>query len=235
MLSGLNIAAMTETLGERCRRLRESRGWSQEEVVKGVPGMSASALSQLENGRTYGVRPQNLIDLARRFNLTPEELVEGEVELLTPKTAARRQVRRDGLLREVPIVGHAVANPTDEGYFDDMGFPPGAGDEMLPWPTKDPNAYALRVKGDSMQPRIRPGELIVAEPGAAVGSGDDVVVRTRSGRKMVKQLLFQRGNEVTLGSINTAHRPTSISLEEIESMHRIAAIVPRGALVRDDS
>lgn len=136
-------------------------------------------------------------------------------------------------LKRIPVIGFAVATPDEDGYFDDMGFPPGAGETYLRWPTRDPNAYALRVKNDSMAPRIRPGELIVIEPGTNVNSGDDVLVKTRKGRKMVKQLLYQRGGEATLGSINSAHKTLTISIAEIESMHFIGAIVPRGADIEE--
>jgi phage repressor protein C with HTH and peptisase S24 domain len=139
-----------------------------------------------------------------------------------------------GGLRDVPVIGFAIANPIEDGYFDDMGFPPGAGEGYIPWRTTDPNAYALRVRGDSMQPRIRPGELVVVEPSKAVMPGNDVVVRTRDGRKMVKQLLYQRGGAVTLGSINQSHKQLTISVEEIESMHFIAATLPPSISMKED-
>lgn len=137
--------------------------------------------------------------------------------------------------RDIPIVGHAIATPDQDGFFENMGFPPGAGDGYLPWQTNDPNAYALRVKGDSMQPRIRPGELIVVEPNSKVSPGDDVVVHCRNGRKMVKQLLIQRLAEVILGSINQAHQQTTLSLEDVEAIHFITAIVPRNANVKHET
>lgn len=151
-------------------------------------------------------------------------LISGTREVATTS----RSRSKEPALRDIPIIGFAVASPEDDGYFDDMGFPAGVGESYIPWPTRDPNAYALRVKNDSMTPRIRPGEIIVVEPGASVSPGDDVLVRTRAGRKMVKQLLFRRGEEVTLGSINIAHKQVTLGAEEIESIHLIGGIVPRG-------
>lgn len=136
-------------------------------------------------------------------------------------------------IRDIPVVGHAIANPIEDGYFDDMGLPQGIGDGYVPWATKDVNAYGVRVKGDSMQPRFRAGEIVIVEPGAAVIPGDDVIVRTRDGRKMVKRLLFQRGRELALGSINDRHPTLTISLDEIESMHHIAGSVQRGTSTKD--
>lgn len=211
-----------ETFGERVRRLREALNLNQRELAASVPGMSESAISQLENGVTKGVKPQNLIDLARALRTTPEELVEGN------GTAAARVLfaREPGYgMKDVPIVGFAIATPHTDGFFDDMGFPPGSGEGYVQWPTRDPNAYALRVRGDSMEPRFRPGELIIVEPGAAVIPGNDVLVRTKDGRKMVKRLLFRRGGDVTLGSINDAHKPITISIEEIEPMQLVVGSV----------
>jgi phage repressor protein C with HTH and peptisase S24 domain len=198
--------------------------------------MTASALSQLEGGQTKGVKPENLIALARRLGISPEELVTGQARNNLPKSGVnlRETPRAYRSFRDVPIVGNVIATPEGDGFFDDMGFPPGAGEAYLPWPTRDPNAYALRVKGDSMQPRIRPGEMLVVEPSVRAEPGADVVVRTRDGRKMVKQLLFRRGKEVTLGSVNIAHKQVTISVEEIESMHVVSAIVPRGANTKED-
>jgi phage repressor protein C with HTH and peptisase S24 domain len=67
---------------------------------------------------------------------------------------------------------------------------------------------------------------LVVQPATQVLPGHDVVVRTKDGRKMVKQLLYQRSGEVTLGSINQAHKQLTLSVEQIESMHYVAAIAP---------
>jgi phage repressor protein C with HTH and peptisase S24 domain len=130
------------------------------------------------------------------------------------------------------VIGFAIATPDQDGYFDDMGLEPGASSEFVPWPTRDKNAYALRVRGDSMQSRIRPGEIIVVEPNTEAMPGQDVVIRTKSGRKMVKRLLFKRGDEITLGSINDAYKPVTISVAEIESVHLVAAIV-QGSMAKE--
>ena len=50
----------------------------------------------------------------------------------------------------------------------------------------DKDAYALKVKGDSMWPRIQSGEYVVVEPNTVVRSGDEVFVRTVEGKNMVK-------------------------------------------------
>jgi phage repressor protein C with HTH and peptisase S24 domain len=235
MLSSLKLRPMKETMGERARRRREAMKLTQEQVTAQVPGMSASALSQFENGISKGLRPENLVDLARVLGMTAEELVEGDgdenVHDRRPKTAAMKR-RGSIAMRDVPIVGFAVATPEEDGFFDDMGFPTGAGEAYIPWPTSDPDAYAVRVKNDSMSPRIRAGEVIVVSPRTTPSPGDDVLVRLRNGRKMVKELLYQRGGAVTFGSINQAYKPVTVSLEEIESIQFIEGRA-RGAMTKE--
>lgn len=214
---------LVETLGARVRRLRLALNLKQGDLASLVPGMSASAISQLENNLTKEPKGKNLVALAKALQTNADDLLDGTVGPVNPFV---------GGVPLVPIIGFAIATPEDDGYFSDGDYP---GEGYIPWPTRDPNAYALRVKGDSMQPRIRPGELIIVEPNVRVSPGDDVVVRTISGRRMVKQLLLQRAGEITLGSINQAHQQTTISLVDVESMQFVCAIVPRGASVHEIS
>lgn len=134
--------------------------------------------------------------------------------------------------RFVAIVGIGQGGP--DGYISIDDYPAGQGDGEIFTYSPDPNAYAIRVRGDSMRPRIKSGEYIVAEPSNEAMPGDDVVVKLRSEKAMVKELLWQRDGEVSLGSINASVPPITIPLDEIVSIHRVAAIVPRGsALIRE--
>jgi phage repressor protein C with HTH and peptisase S24 domain len=220
-----------ETFGQRLKRLRTAAGKSRLELAEYV-GITRTSITLLENGQSGSMKGKNLLRAAEFLDVTPEALEFGEggdrvgETPGTYKTTARRALRKPAAVRNVPVIGFAIATPDQDGYFDDAGYPPGAGEGYVPWPTRDANAYALRVRGDSMQPRIRPGEVILVEPGTNISPGSDVVVRCKDGRKMVKQLLFQRGQEVTLGSINIAHRQVTLDVSEIESMHYVSAIVP---------
>lgn len=70
----------------------------------------------------------------------------------------------------------------------------------------------------------RAGEVVIAEPNAEPLPGDDVVITLKDGRKMVKQLLYTRGEHVALGSINESHPIITIHLSEIEKIHRVAGV-----------
>lgn len=134
-------------------------------------------------------------------------------------------------VRLVPVIGTAVATPNAGGYFTDGDLPPGASDEFVPFPSRDDQAYAVRVRGDSMTPRIRPGDLIVLEPNMAASPGDDVLVKLADGRKMVKQLLFKRAGHFHFASVNGAHELLTVAVEDVDAVHKIAAIVASGASI----
>jgi len=129
--------------------------------------------------------------------------------------------------RLVPVVGH-VKGGTD-GYLEEMQFPPGYGEGFVEFWTKDSAAYALRVKGDSMHPRYRAGEFIVVTPSIEAQPGRDVVVKLKDGRKLLKLLNWVRSDEIQLLSINDGYAPTTLSADEIESIHRVAGGVPQDA------
>ena len=52
----------------------------------------------------------------------------------------------------------------------------------------DEHAYALEISGDAMKPAYRDGDIIVVSPGTPIRRGDRVVVKTRAGEVMVREL-----------------------------------------------
>ena len=103
----------------------------------------------------------------------------------------------------------------DDGYLDELQYPVGHGDGYVDYPATDPQAYALRVRGDSMYPRYKAGEFIVVEPSLEAQPGDDVVVSLKDGRKLLKELNWVRDGEVQLLSSNNHFGPMTIPLEDV--------------------
>lgn len=163
-----------------------------------------------------------LKQIADFFKLSVQELVE--TDLL--RTAGSQSVdpTKVGTLRftEVPVVGGAQLG--NGGHWTNLQYPVGYGDGYISWPTRDPDAYALRCTGDSMKPRIKDGEYVVIEPNHQFLPGDEVLVVTKDERAMVKTFLYERDGEVMVMSINEEHLPIRFSLSEIESIHYVAGI-----------
>jgi phage repressor protein C with HTH and peptisase S24 domain len=122
--------------------------------------------------------------------------------------------------RRVPLIGLAQAG--GEGYFDDGGYPVGGSwDEVSLPDISDPNAYALEISGESMEPVFRDGDLVIVSPSAPIRRGDRVVVRTVGGQVMAKQLARRSARRVELKSLNPEHPDYSFDLTDVNWMHRI--------------
>jgi phage repressor protein C with HTH and peptisase S24 domain len=120
----------------------------------------------------------------------------------------------------LPLIGLAQAG--NEGFFDDGGYPAGAGWDEVELPSvADANAYALSGTGDSMLPVYRPGDTILVSPAAPVRQGDRVVARVKSGAVMAKLLLRRTASRAELASLNPEYPDLSFPAAEIMWMHRI--------------
>ncbi len=72
-----------------------------------------------------------------------------------------------------------------------------------------------------MEPVFRDGDLVVVSPAAPIRRGDRVVVRTRRGEVMAKQLPRRSARRVELRSLNPAHPDYTFELDEVAWIHRI--------------
>lgn len=123
-------------------------------------------------------------------------------------------------LRGVPLLGFAEAGAG--GYFDDGGFPNGSGWDEIAFPAlNDEHAYALEVSGQSMEPAYRDGDVIIVSPAAPIRRGDRVVVKTRSGEVMAKELKRTTAKTVELKSLNSQHGERTIASNDVLWIARI--------------
>ena len=217
--SGDRIAGMKT--GERIRAIRKAKGLKISEVESRA-GLSEGNLSRVERGHQW-LSEEKLFALANALGVKVSDFFIPESD--DYYNAGEALELKQG--RYVAIVGTAQGGP--DGYISICDFMPGDGDGYIYTYSSDPGAYGIRVRGDSMRPRIKSGEYIVAEPNVQALPGDDVVVRRTDGRALVKELLWIRDDEVSFGSINNGVPPITVPLAEIQSIHRVAAIVPRGS------
>jgi len=122
--------------------------------------------------------------------------------------------------RGLPLLGFAEAGAG--GYFEDGGFPAGTGWDEIAFPAvNDEHAYALAVSGQSMEPAYRNGDIIIVSPAAPVRRGDRVVVKTRSGEVMAKELKRQSAKSIELKSLNAEHPDRTLAATDVLWMARI--------------
>jgi phage repressor protein C with HTH and peptisase S24 domain len=124
------------------------------------------------------------------------------------------------VVQSVPLLGFAQAGAG--GYFTDGGFPVGRGWDEVGLPSvNDEHAYALEIAGDSMKPAYRDGDVIVVSPGAQVRKGDRVVVKTKDGEVMVKELKRRTAKTLELSSLNPNHVDRVLQASDVDWIARI--------------
>jgi phage repressor protein C with HTH and peptisase S24 domain len=122
--------------------------------------------------------------------------------------------------QRIPLIGMAQAG--SGGFFDDAGFPVGGGWEEIAFPNVlDENAYALEISGDSMQPLYRDGDVIIVSPASSVRRGDRVVVKTKEGEVLAKELKRKTARTLELKSLNAEHPDRTFDLDQIAWMARV--------------
>ncbi|HGM5018389.1 TPA: helix-turn-helix transcriptional regulator [Pseudomonas aeruginosa] len=178
-------------------------------------GYVGGMLPNAKNQRSFG--ESNARDFEHRLGLPAGWLDTPQGE--TP-SSFQEALPLERKFRRTRIVGTAQLGP--EGYWDAMTV----ADGWLDVPTNDPDAYSLRVKGDSMAPAIRNGWAVWCEPNHALVPGEYVVVRRTNGECMVKELLYENRSEVSLMAVNANYGRLTIPRDEIEQIHYVGGIVP---------
>jgi phage repressor protein C with HTH and peptisase S24 domain len=122
--------------------------------------------------------------------------------------------------RGVPLLGFAEAG--SGGYFDDGGFPAGTGWDEIAFPAlSDEHAYALEVSGQSMEPAYRDGDVVIVSPAGPIRRGDRVVVKTKAGEVMAKELKRTTAKFIELKSLNTQHPDRTVATTDVLWIARI--------------
>jgi len=205
--------------------------WRALDTLAAEYGLSASGLAKRSglDATTFNPSKRRMPDGRARWPSTESiakvlDATGASLEAFTALVSGARAVTSSGsarsATRRVPLIGLAQAG--GEGFFDDGGYPVGGGwDEVSLPEIGDPNAYALEISGDSMEPVYRDGDLVIVSPSAPIRRGDRVVARTNGGEVMAKQLARRSARRVELKSLNPAHPDYSFDLSEIAWLHRI--------------
>jgi phage repressor protein C with HTH and peptisase S24 domain len=72
-----------------------------------------------------------------------------------------------------------------------------------------------------MRPAYRNGDVIIVSPSAAVRKGDRVVVKTRDGEVLVKELKRKTAKSVELKSLSAEHRERTLARSDVVWVARI--------------
>lgn len=152
----------------------------------------------------------------------------GELKRLIERIDPERPAPVD-LPFEVPLI-----NKVSAGYpqgFTDMGYPARMADEYVRCPDlHDPDAFAARVVGDSMEPEYREGDIVIFSPARPITDGDDCFARLAlDDESTFKRVYFESGDgandRIRLQPINNRYAPRVYEREQIAGLYRAVKVM----------
>lgn len=120
----------------------------------------------------------------------------------------------------IPIINRVEAGyPAD---YDDLGYPTGIADDYVRCPDiYDPNAFAVRVIGDSMEPKFFEGDIVIFSPSSEVRNGDDCFVRFKEPHETTfKRVFFENGDQLRLQPRNDQYPPMLVEPGRVNGLYR---------------
>jgi SOS-response transcriptional repressor LexA len=181
-------------------------------------GISHSYLSTLEKGvdpRTGAPikpTPETLKLISKAYGINYHILMKAagyldETNIPNIEMLHKAGLREVGEMVSIPIIGSVKAGKDGIIAFEDY-----LGEEKVEKEAvKDGERYfLLRVKGDSMYPEMKEGDLVLVRQQSDVDSGDYAVVIINGGEGIVKRLI-KKGNAVVLQSVNPLYEPIIIT------------------------
>ena len=147
----------------------------------------------------------------------------------TPGVLHRLVERSAGNVEPARVNAVPVINKVSAGYpsdFTDLGYPPRHADAHVSCPdVDDPDAFAARVSGDSMEPAYREGDIVIFSPASEPRHGDDCFVRFAGGETTFKRVFFEQDPATGHGVIrlqprNEKYPPRTVAAEEVTGLYR---------------
>lgn len=186
------------TIYDRIKQLREAAGMSQQELAEKVGYKTASAVNKIELG-LRDLNQTKIVKFAQALNTTTGYLMSGETEKL-----------KKGV--KIPVLGYVRA-----------GIPISAVEEIIDYEeiseemSRQGDFFALKIKGDSMEPKLSEGDVVIVQQQSTVENGDITVVLINGDDATVKKF-YRSDTGIKLISTNPAYDPLFFTPKEVDSL-----------------
>lgn len=188
------------------KRAREAAGLTVDALAK-LSKVPAAYIRQIEAHEVQGSNEKQLRKLAAALKLDPLALMSGSDHppIISehrktfgqkPDIAAPAGMK----VKTIPLISMAQAGElvSYEDVYDYEG--------VVAFDAKDPRAFAVQIRGDSMSPQYSEGTIAVCYPSQAAKNDNLVIAKLRDGAVVFKRVQFAAG-EVVFHSINPNYAP----------------------------
>lgn len=187
-----------QIMAQNIQRLMNKFGKDRNDVCNDL-GFKYTTFTDWVNGNTYP-RIDKIELMANYFNVSKAELVES----YTPV-----QNNHSGVT--IPVVGRVAAGIPIEAVENIIDT-----EEIPQAMASDGEYFGLQVKGDSMEPKISDGDVVIVRKQSDADDGDLVIALVNGDDAVVKRLK-KYADGIALVSSNPAYEPMYFSKSEIEA------------------
>lgn len=187
------------TLGEKIKERRRAAGISQDFLAKKLGYRSRSTIAKIESGEN-DVSQAKIQAFADALDCSAAYLMG-----LNENPSANNSVK-------IPVLGRVAAGIPLEAVQDILDF-----EEISSETARSGEYFALQIKGNSMEPRICEGDVVIVRRQSEVESGEIAIVLV-NGNDAVCKKVMKHGSGISLVSLNPAYEPMFFTNEEINSL-----------------
>jgi SOS-response transcriptional repressor LexA len=188
------------TPGQRIKSVRLSIGMSQQALAKAISefgdrrSVSRTTITQWETGSTRGIEAANLLKAAKALDVMPEWLQFGTGHMKPPRLNLEGLAPIACNALSVPILKHAQAGNHREVMEQQYAELSIIGIDQELAKVASPHAFALEIKGDSMAPLFKPGDIVIIDPDVKPKPGEYVVAKLQKNNVILLRKYRPLGN-----------------------------------------
>jgi repressor LexA len=213
---------MKSTIGERLREARTNKELDQATLAEKI-GVVTRTLQRWEKSEQTpdGVA---IMKIARATNVHPNWLLTGEGEMYLPPSRPQNVYPlQSAIRRKVHLVDLPLVSAVPAGKVSTMFHPDYVDNYVTVDDVKDPQAFALKVKGNSMSPRIEDGDIVIVSPQQDARNGDICVIRV-DGEDTLKKVKFE-GSYIHLVPLNPDFEPVTVKRKEVDFVWKVIKLI----------
>ena len=203
------MICMSEKLtvqGMKIRELRKAKGLSSDKLAE-IVGTAGAYIREIELGKSQPSLKM-LQKIAQALGVSVSEL------LTSPKEKKNIEVEKREDLVMLPVIAGVPAGGFKGGDVEIIDYLP-TPKEMLQGVPQQFTAW-VRVVGDSMEPKVKNGDMILVADGSYVSiNNGDLVVAIIDGERTLKRF-YDKGNYIVLQPENKNYEPIVVSKEELK-------------------
>lgn len=187
-------------MAERIKERRIAMNYTQEELASKL-GLQKSAIAKYENGRVENIKRSVIAQMAKLFECSPAYLMGWD-------TSDEKTTNKKGVT--IKVLGRVAAGIPIEAIEDVIDT-----EEITEELAATGDFFGLQIHGDSMEPRMLEGDVVIVRQQEDAENGD-VVIAMINGDEATCKKLVKHDSGISLVSFNSKYEPMFFSNLEIQ-------------------